>query len=118
MWSEDIIQLVWNKATKVEGYNEAKYRKDACGAWIARDKFGQIHNYGWEVDHIYPQIRGGNDNTLNLRALHYKNNRSKADDYPTYKAAVTAHGTLNIDSEKILTVNAELQQRLRILYGK
>lgn len=118
MWSDDLIQKIWNKATKVEGFNESKYRKDACGAWIARDKYGTDHQFGWEVDHIYPLSKGGDDDLLNLRPLHYENNRSKADNYPLYKAAITSQGTQNITTEKLVSVNADMQQQLKKRYGK
>ena len=38
---------------------------------------------------------GGDDNLLNLRALHYKNNLGKADDYPSYTASVKYDGREN-----------------------
>jgi len=117
-WSDETIQSVWQKAAKVEGYDEEKYRKDACGAWIMRDKYGETHNYGWEIDHIYPVSRGGDNQNENLRAMHYLNNRSKADDYPKYKVAVTANGTRNEEATNYLIVNEQTQKALHLLYGQ
>ena len=34
------IEDTWLKGTIVPNFDPAKYRKDACGAWIVRDKYG------------------------------------------------------------------------------
>lgn len=125
-WSEDQIQNVWDHAIAVDGYDMNRFRKDACGAWIIRDKYGDKDSlYGWEIDHIVPQSlleeKGFNqnsiDNPLNLRALQHDNNASKSDDYPSYTAVVTSEGTENIQSWKFLVVNAKKQEILKKLYS-
>jgi 5-methylcytosine-specific restriction endonuclease McrA len=110
------INKIWQKGLKVEGYDANKYRKDACGAWIMFEQYGKEHNYGWEVDHIYPVSRGGDNNFDNLRPLHYLNNKSKGDDYPNYTAIVSANGNRNEETQKSLTVNGQLQKRLLNIY--
>ncbi len=125
-WSEDIIQYVWNRASVVEGFDESRFRKDACGAWIIRDKYGDKDSlYGWEIDHIVPQVlleeKGYNqndiDNNNNLRALQHDNNASKSDDYPSYTAVVTSEGSANVNVTKYLVVNEKKQEMLRKLYN-
>lgn len=117
MFALEIIEFVWNKARKVEGFDPALIRKDSCGAWILRNEYGNTESiYGWEIDHIYPLSRGGDDNPQNLRALQWSNNRSKGDDYPAYNSAFQAEGTLNIPSEVQYTVNEGLQEQLKQLY--
>ena len=125
-WSEDQIQDAWDRAITVEGYDKDRFRKDACGAWIIRDKYGDKDSlYGWEIDHIVPQSileekglsRSYIDNPLNLRALQHDNNASKSDDYPSYTAVVTSKGTENIQSWKFLVVNAKKQETLKKLYN-
>ena len=77
MFTEQIIQEVWERATIVKGYNETTIRKDSCGAWIIRSDYGNMNSiYGWEIDHIYPKEKGGKDDIDNLRALQWENNRS------------------------------------------
>ena len=124
--TEEQIQEAWNRATEVEGYDKSRYRKDACGAWIIRNKFGDTDSlYGWEVDHIVPQSllreKGISesmiDNSLNLRALQHENNASKSDDYPSYTAVVTSEGTENIRTWKFLEVNSKKQEALKKLYN-
>ena len=124
--TEEQIQEVWNRASVVEGYDKSRYRKDACGAWIIRNKYGDTDSlYGWVVDHIIPQSllreKGISesmiDNSLNLRALHHENNASTSDDYPSYTAVVTSEGTENVRIAKFLEVNSKKQEALKKLYN-
>ena len=88
------IGTVWNSGQVVFGYNYAKYRKDQCGAWISRDRYGDISSpFGWEVDHIKPVSDGGNDSIENLRPLQWQNNRSTSDGRLT--CAMTSDGNTN-----------------------
>ena len=124
--TEEQIQDAWNRATVVEGFDKSRYRKDACGAWIIRNKYGDTDSlYGWQVDHIVPQSflrdKGFSesmiDNSLNLRALQHENNDSKSDDYPSYTAVVTSEGTENVRVTKFLEVNSKKQEALKKLYN-
>lgn len=59
-FSDEDIQKVWEKGKVVVGQNANQWRKDECGAWIDRDKYGNRESkYGWEIDHIDPN--GGNN---------------------------------------------------------
>ena len=79
-FTEEEIQKVWEKATVVSGNKPNKFRKDQCGAWIARNQYGnRDSDYGWEIDHITPKSNGGGDELSNLRPLHWENNMSKSD---------------------------------------
>ena len=124
--TEEQIQEVWNRAIEVDGYDKDRYRKDACGAWIIRNKYGETDSlYGWVVDHIVPQAllrekgisEGMIDNSLNLRALQHENNASKSDDYPSYTAVVTSEGAENVRVWKFLEVNRKKQDALKKLYN-
>jgi len=75
--TENEIQQVWNKGAIPVPQEATKWRKDTCGAWIARDQYGNRNSdYGWEIDHINPN---GGDHISNLQPLHWKNNASKGD---------------------------------------
>ena len=107
---------VWQKGITVEGYNPDLYRQDVCGAWIMYSEYGKTSVFGWEIDHIYPKSKGGDENAKNLRPMHHRNNVSKADDYPVYTAVVTAENNRNIEKTAKFTVSESKQSELRDLY--
>ena len=95
-FSDEKIQKVWEKGKTVSGYDSSKHRKDACNAWMTRDKYGNKKSiYGWEVDHITPKSKGGSDSLSNLRPLQWENNRSRADGNSSY-CVVTSKDNKNI----------------------
>lgn len=108
---------VWKKASVVDGYDEALFRKDAAGAWISYSEFGNRNSkFGWEIDHIYPVSKGGGDELVNLRAMQWENNVSKGDDFPVYIAEVTADGSRNINKEIQRRINNNVVNSLRLIY--
>ncbi len=115
----DTIQKIWNKGITVEGYNKDLYRQDFAGAWISRDAYGDRDSIlGWEIDHVYPQSRGGGDELVNLRPMNWRNNLSKGDDYPKYNADITSKDNVNIEKTTTCTVNSKLQEILNKMYLK
>ncbi len=91
-YKEEIINAVWEKGIRVSGNDPKIYRKDECGAWIARNKHGSRDSqYGWEIDHISP---GGSDAISNLRPLQWGNNLDKSDG--RLKCNIVAEGTTNV----------------------
>lgn len=115
-FTDEKIKTVWQSARTIENYDSNKYRQDICGAWIAWDSYGKESTLGWEIDHALPEAKGGTDHTDNLRAMNWQNNRSKGDDFPSYRTTVTADGDKNISSEKELTINEVTLKRLKELY--
>lgn len=118
LFTEKVIAEVWRKGTVVPGYNPSFVRKDACGAWIVRQQYGKMLPYGWQIDHIFPMSKGGNDDIINLRPLQWQNNKSKGDDYPNYMGKVTSMRNVNVAIKKMWTININKQEELRRLYGK
>ena len=116
-FSEELIEQVWNKGRIISGYDENLVRKDCCGAWIVRDRYGDRNDdFGWEIDHVYPESKGGDDNIENLRPMQWKNNESKNDDYPSYASAVKADGNSNVECQDRHTVNSVLQNKIQEIY--
>lgn len=94
-FTSEEIQKVWEKGEAVKGYDEDKWRKDQCGAWIYRHSYGNRQSdYGWECDHIKPDSKGGSDALYNIRPLHWKNNASRQ--AGRLKTIVTSNGNINI----------------------
>ena len=126
MTEEDKKKIAWLSAQEVDGFNKDLFRKDACGAWIMWDKYGDTDSiYGWQIDHICPrkmlsalgfsldQI----DHPKNLRALQHQNNASKGDDYPSYMAVITAEERKNVEKRIGRTINASKQIDLKKLFN-
>lgn len=114
---DEIKIMAWSKARAIEGYDSDMFRKDACGAWIRRDMFGQTDNmFGWGIDLIFPKILGGTTIEINVRALNCRNLESKGNDYPSYKVVLIADGNKNVSTDKYLTINNKLRQILKTIY--
>lgn len=116
-FSIDIINQVWEKGTVVQGYNKDNYRQDACGAWMEKSKYGTQDIHGWEIDHVYPIAKGGDDDFINLRPMNWQNNKSKNNSYPSYQCLVRAKEGKNIASEETRVINSNLQSELSQKYN-
>lgn len=118
-FNEELINQIWEKGLKVEGVDAKKFRKDACGAWIARNKLESTESdFGWSVDYIYPRSKGGGDNIENLRPLNIQNKNSKGDSYPAYVACLISQDEKNIRRLRTIVVNKKKQRRLNELFGE
>lgn len=79
-FSELEKESIWRKGAIVAGYDQNVFRKDACGAWMRKDRYGDTSSkFGWEIDHKQPVSRGGSDDLWNLQPLQWENNRRKSD---------------------------------------
>ena len=94
MVEDEEIQAVWEKGKIVDGQDSKKYRKDECGAWIAREQHGNRKialGLGWEIHHIDPN---GSDTLSNKSPLQWENNLHKSDNKTSCK--VTSDGNKNV----------------------
>lgn len=73
LWSKS-----FGKGTKV---------KDFAGREIAKGAYNDRNSeYGWNVDHVLPQSRGGKTADYNLVCCHISTNDEKADKFPCFVA--------------------------------
>lgn len=73
---------LWSKA-----YGKATKVKDFTGREIAKGAYNDRNSeFGWNVDHILPQSRGGKTADYNLICCHILTNDEKADKFPCFNA--------------------------------
>ena len=118
MFTDQVILAVWSKASEVKNIDPNEWRKDLAGAWIKFEHYGSRSSYGWEIDHVFPEAKGGGNELVNLRPLHWENNLKKSDDFPSYNTEITSEGNKNIRLEQSFTVNAHLIKALKMIYTK
>ena len=105
-FSDQMVNQVWAKGMPVPGIDSNIWRKDFAGAWINRTCYGRTDNkYGWEIDHLLPEAKGGTDDLTNLNPLQWENNRAKGDNYPEFQTSVTSNGNVNVNTNKSWRVN-------------
>ena len=74
--SEQKKIAAWTACKAIQQLSPSDYRLDAYGNIIRWADYGTLGEYGWEIDHQQPSALGGADHPLNLRALHWRTNRS------------------------------------------
>ena len=105
-WTARAKQLVWDKAPYIDIRHPEHGKYDPCRACIKEKEYGnQDSDYGWQIDHIFPEKKLQDagvpqeliDHIDNLRPMHHKNNNKKSYDFPVYTGIVSAAGTTNYD---------------------
>ena len=70
---------VWEKGKPIRGKDPDVWRRDSAGNKIRHASYGTQGEYGWEIDHIHPDSKGGSDKLNNLQPLQWEENRKKGD---------------------------------------
>ena len=80
-WTEEEKKKIWDKGEIILDRDKNVWRKDQCGAIIKWDMYedrSDKYNCGWEIDHIKPDSKGGEDVVSNARPLQWYNNVSRS----------------------------------------
>lgn len=83
--SDAQLKTLW-----IKRYGNNAWAKDCYGCWIyyydrgrdckpRRNPDGIIEPCGWEIDHIFPEAKGGSNNEYNLEFVYGGFNAMKAD---------------------------------------
>ena len=80
-YSEEQKYRIWYQSTRsINGYDHSLYALDNSGNEIHYQEYGNTDSdFGWEIDHIIPQVAGGQNVLSNLQAIHWRVNRAKGD---------------------------------------
>lgn len=85
---EQTKRTVWEKGKIVpdkdgKHWSPDEWRYDICGRPINYSEHGNTNSdTGWEIDHIKPTAKGGENTFENLQPLQWENNRIKSDNHP------------------------------------
>lgn len=80
--NRETAMRLWNKS-----FGKETKVKDFTGRTIAKGAYNDRNSeFGWNVDHILPQSRGGKTADHNLVCCHILTNDEKADKFPAFKA--------------------------------
>lgn len=108
--NRETAMRLWNKSFG----NETKV-KDFTGREIAKGAYNDRNSeYGWNVDHILPQSRGGKTADYNLVCCHILTNDEKADKFPCFVANKLKFEIVKVENHyeiKRVTKTANAQQK-------
>ncbi len=88
--------MAWSQAQTAERLNPDKWRKDACGAWISWQQFGNKDSaFGWEIVPEPPQPGPGGEE--NLQPFQWKNAASRKEGAPACKVIAWGGDNITLD---------------------
>ena len=98
---------LWNKS-----FGKATKVKDFAGREIVKGAYNDRGSlYGWNVDHILPQSRGGKTADHNLIICHISTNDEKANKFPAFKANGIAFEIIKVQNHyEIRQIDKNLQK--------
>lgn len=72
-YSEEIVDIIWNKAKIINGVNPDRFRRDDCGALISRLSYEEKSEFGWQIFRSEFNKRNMQIKNARATALHWKN---------------------------------------------
>ena len=106
-----------NKETAMRLWNKSFGKKtkvlDFAGRAIAKGAYNDRGSeFGWNIDHILPQSRGGRTADHNLVVCHILTNDEKADRFPAFKANGIEFEIIKVENHyEICRVNPETKKK-------
>ena len=80
--NRETAMSLWNKS-----YGKSNKIKDFAGREMVKAAYNDRNSdYGWNLDHILPQSKGGKTTESNLICCHILTNDEKADKFPCFSA--------------------------------
>jgi hypothetical protein len=108
-FSEDVIQEVWEKGIINITSNPHIWRQDICGAWIARNDYGNQNSpYSWKIVRLNEGSKSPEDETTKLQPLHWKNDSSSRDGRIICR--IESWGTSNVQRHHEVQMDITLPQ--------
>lgn len=75
---ETTKSILWSRLSTVANRDPRLWRADRFGLLVYWPDYGNRNsNYGWEIDHVVPKVRGGSDELSNLQILNWQSNAKK-----------------------------------------
>lgn len=112
-FDDNTINQIWEKGKPLDGLSPEIVRLDPCGALMIRARFGDHSSeFGWDIDHIYPQMKGGDDSIENLRPMQWQNCFAKGNDFPVYFGVMTAQGNNNVPNASQYRITDAIYKKL------
>lgn len=92
--NRETAMRLWNKA-----FGKETKVQDFAGRTIAKGAYNDRNSeFGWNVDHILPQSRGGTTADHNLVCCHIQTNDEKANKFPCFNANGTAFEIIKVQN--------------------
>lgn len=111
--NRETAMRLWNKT-----FGRESKAKDFAGRMMAKGAYNDRNSeFGWNVDHILPQSRGGTTADHNLVCCHILTNDEKADRFPCFTAngipfeirKVQNHYEIHARNERVISGQEEIE---------
>ena len=107
--NHETAMSLWSKR-----YGKASKVKDFAGREMLKAAYNDRNSeYGWNIDHILPQSKGGKTTESNLICCHILTNDEKADKFPCFSANGKQFEIIKVENHyEIREKSAEQTQNL------
>ena len=96
---------LWNKS-----FGKDTKAVDFAGRTIAKGAYNDRNSeFGWNVDHILPQSKGGATADYNLICCHIKTNDEKADKFPCFTANETVFEIVKVQNHYEIKAKSDVE---------